>query len=75
MIGNIMNETRFAVLVRDLPEDVVLAVIDALEASRFITGDRYDNFAQARQVALSYCQRAPSPEAQTRAESPTASSV
>lgn len=56
-----MNGSRFSILIAELPEDLVLAVLDALEASSFYAGGKDDDYARAQECARYACKRAPSP--------------
>lgn len=59
-----MNTARLDIGLRDLPEEVVLAVLDALESAGFSGYSEYDGpdeYAQARAVARTSCQPAASP--------------
>lgn len=50
-----MNESRLAIMLGGLPEKVVLAVLDALEAAEFHASANHDDYGAARSVARSAC--------------------
>lgn len=78
-----MDETRFRCEIAGLPEDVVLAVLDALEASGFgerlycddcdCHEDEIEEYPEARACARTVCSRAASPSSLSAGENPRSS--